>query len=162
MGDVGMIYYLLAIVVVILDQLSKWSIIQNMSVGESFPIIPGVFYLTSVRNTGAAWSMLEGQFLFFFIITVIVLIVTIYYMQKAGRKQPLFGLSLALIIGGTLGNFIDRLFRGEVVDFIHIYIVRYNFPVFNIADSSLFIGVVLLLIYLIRDEQKGKVKRDDE
>ncbi|TGB00218.1 lipoprotein signal peptidase [Sporolactobacillus shoreae] len=151
-----MIYYLVALVIFLLDQLSKWMVIRNMSVGESISIIPNVFYLTSLRNTGAAWNILEGQFIFFFIITVAVLAVVIYYMQKAGRKQPLLGLSLAFIIGGTVGNFSDRLFRGEVVDFIHVYIVHYNFPVFNLADSSLFIGVILLIIYLFLDGRKEK------
>lgn len=151
-----MIYYLVALVIFLLDQLSKWMVIRNMSVGESISIVPNVFYLTSLRNTGAAWNILEGQFIFFFIITVAVLAVVIYYMQKAGRKQPLLGLSLAFIIGGTVGNFSDRLFRGEVVDFIHVYIVHYNFPVFNLADSSLFIGVILLIIYLFLDGRKEK------
>lgn len=151
-----MIYYLVALVIFLLDQLSKWMVIRNMSVGESISIVPNVFYLTSLRNTGAAWNILEGQFIFFFIITVAVLAVVIYYMQKAGRKQPLLGLSLAFIIGGTVGNFSDRLFRGEVVDFIHMYIVHYNFPVFNLADSSLFIGVILLIIYLFLDGRKEK------
>lgn len=151
-----MIYYLVALAVLLLDQLSKWMVIRNMNVGESISIIPNVFYLTSLRNTGAAWSILEGQFVFFFIITAVVLSVVIYYMQKVGRKQPLLGTALAFIIGGTLGNFSDRLFRGEVVDFIHVYIVHYNYPVFNLADSSLFIGVLLLIIYLIIDGRKGK------
>jgi signal peptidase II len=149
-----MIYYALAVLVLIIDQCSKWMVIHNMELGQSIPIIPDFFYFTSIRNNGAAWSMFEGQFIFFFIITVVVLAVVIYYMQKLGRKQPLLGTSLGFIIGGTLGNFVDRLIRGEVVDFIHVYIINYSFPVFNIADSSLFIGVVLLIIYLFLDGKK--------
>ncbi|GGL44631.1 signal peptidase II [Sporolactobacillus putidus] len=149
-----MIFYILAGIILALDQLSKWMVVHNMIVGEDLPIIPHVFYLTSLRNTGAAWNILEGQFVFFFIITAIVLGIVIYYMQKVGRKQPLLGTALALIIGGTLGNFSDRLFRGEVVDFIHFYIIHYSYPVFNIADSSLFIGVVLIVIYLFVDGRK--------
>ncbi|RYM07245.1 lipoprotein signal peptidase [Sporolactobacillus sp. THM7-7] len=149
-----MIYYALAFIILLLDQASKWLVVQNMNVGESIPILPRFFYITSLRNTGAAWSILEGQFAFFFIVTVIVLVIVIYYMQKAGRKQPLLGTSLAFIIGGTLGNFIDRLFRGEVVDFIHVFLFRYSYPVFNLADSSLFIGVGLMIIYLIKDGRK--------
>ncbi|EST13127.1 signal peptidase II [Sporolactobacillus laevolacticus] len=149
-----MIYYALAVFVLLIDQLSKWLVIQNMQIGDSVTIIPGFFYLTSIRNTGAAWSILEGQFFFFFIITVVVLAVVIYYMQKYGRKHPLLGTSLGFIIGGTLGNFFDRMFRGEVVDFIHVYLVHYSFPVFNLADSSLFIGVILLIIYLFLDGKK--------
>lgn len=149
-----MIFYIIALIILLIDQASKWMVVQNMSIGEDIPIIPHVFYITSLRNSGAAWNILEGQFVFFFIITVVVLGAVIYYMQKAGRKQPLLGTALALIIGGTLGNFSDRLFRGEVVDFIHFYIVRYSYPVFNVADSSLFIGVVLVIIYLFVDGRK--------
>lgn len=149
-----MIYYIAACVILMIDQLTKWLVVRNMTVGQSIPIIPDVFYLTSLRNTGAAWSILEGQFVFFFIVTFAALVILIYYMQKAGRKQPLLGMALALIIGGTLGNFIDRLFRGEVVDFIHVYIIHYSFPVFNAADSSLSIGVVLLLLYLFLDGRR--------
>jgi lipoprotein signal peptidase len=155
-GGQEMIYYLIALAVFILDQLAKWLVIQNMQIGENIPIIPNFFYLTSLRNSGAAWSILQGQFTVFFVITILVLGTVIYFMQKAGRKQPLFGTSLGLIIGGTLGNFSDRLFRGEVVDFIHVYPFGYNFPVFNLADSSLFIGVGLLLIYMYLDGKKAK------
>ncbi|RYL95401.1 lipoprotein signal peptidase [Sporolactobacillus sp. THM7-4] len=150
-----MIFYILALIILLVDQISKWIIVQNLNVGESIQIVPHVFYITSLRNTGAAWNILEGQFVFFFIITVIVLAIVIFYMQKAGRKQPLLGTSLAFIIGGTLGNFLDRLFRGEVVDFIHVYVFGYNYPVFNIADSSLFTGVGLMILYLFRDGRKG-------
>ncbi|MFC7392483.1 signal peptidase II [Scopulibacillus cellulosilyticus] len=151
-----MIYYGLAIIVLIIDQLSKWLIVKNMFVGESFQIIPHVLYLTSVRNTGAAWSILQGKMFFFFIVTIVVLIVVIYYMQKIGRFRPLLGIALALIIGGTLGNFLDRLFRGEVVDFIHVYIFTYNFPTFNVADSMLCIGVILVFIFMFLEEKKEK------
>jgi signal peptidase II len=151
-----MVYYLLALTVFVLDQLTKWLVVRNMQIGESISIIPHFLYFTSLRNTGAAWNILEGQRTIFFVITVLVLGTVIYFMQKAGRGQPLFGTSLGLIIGGTLGNFSDRLLRGEVVDFVHVYPFGYNFPVFNLADSSLFIGVVLLLIYLYLDGKKAK------
>lgn len=151
-----MIYYFLALAIFILDQLSKWLVVRNMQIGENITLIPNFFYLTSLRNAGAAWSILQGQFTVFFVITVVVLGTVIYFMQKAGRKQPLLGTALGLIIGGTLGNFSDRLLRGEVVDFIHVYIFGYNYPVFNLADSSLFIGVGLLLIYMYLDGKKAK------
>ncbi|MBM7644289.1 signal peptidase II [Scopulibacillus daqui] len=151
-----MIYYGLAVIVLMIDQLSKWLIVKNMYIGESFQIIPKFLYLTSVRNTGAAWSILQGKMAFFFIVTIIVLIVVVYYMQKIGRVRPLLGIALALIIGGTLGNFIDRLFRGEVVDFIHVYIFTYSFPTFNVADSMLVIGVILVFIYMFLEEKKEK------
>ncbi|RYL92889.1 signal peptidase II [Sporolactobacillus sp. Y61] len=149
-----MVYYFIALIVLIVDQLSKWLVVQNMTIGESIQLIPHIFYLTSLRNTGAAWNILEGQFVFFFLVTGVVLVIIIYYMQRYGRKQPLLGTALGLIIGGALGNFVDRLFRGEVVDFFHVYIFQYSFPVFNVADASLSIGVFFMIIYLLKDGKK--------
>ena len=82
----------------------------------------------------------------------------IFYMQKAAKGKRLLGISLAFMLGGAIGNFIDRVVRKEVVDFIHTFIFGYNFPVFNIADSALCIGVVLLMIVMLRDERETKEK----
>lgn len=149
-----MIYYVLALIVLILDQASKYVVSHYMQVGQSIPIIPNVFELTSLRNTGAAWSILEGKMIFFYIVSIVVLAIVIYYMQKIGRFRPLLGTSLGLIIGGTLGNFLDRLIHGKVVDFIHVYIGSYSYPIFNLADSALCIGAILLLIYSLKDGKK--------
>lgn len=151
-----MIYYLLAAVILILDQISKFVVSNTMQVNQSIPIIPHALYITSLRNTGAAWSILEGKMLFFYIITLVVLVIVIYYMQKIGRFRPLLGTSLGLIIGGTLGNFVDRLIHGQVVDFIHVFLGSYSYPIFNLADSALCIGAILLLIYSLREGKKEK------
>ena len=151
-----MIYYLMALVVLAIDQFTKWLIVKNMELGESIPIIDNVLYITSHRNRGAAWGMLQNQMWFFYIITVIFVIGVIYYIQKYGKQDKFLGLSLALILGGAIGNFIDRVWRKEVVDFIHTYIFSYNFPVFNIADSALCIGVVLILIQTLLEGKKAK------
>ncbi|WP_186003916.1 signal peptidase II [Parageobacillus genomosp. 1] len=140
------IYYMIALVVIAIDQWTKWLVVKYMRLGESIPIIPDVFYITSHRNRGAAWGILQGQFWLFYLITVIVVIGLIVYIQRLPRGERLFGVALGLMLGGAIGNFIDRLFRKEVVDFIHAYIGTYSFPVFNVADSSLTIGVVLLFI----------------
>jgi signal peptidase II len=140
------IYYIIALAVIAIDQWTKWLIVKYMRLGESIPIIPNVLYITSHRNRGAAWGILQGQFWLFYLITVIVVIGLIVYIQHLPRGERLFGVALGLMLGGALGNFIDRLFRKEVVDFIHTYIGTYSFPVFNIADSALTIGVVLLFI----------------
>jgi signal peptidase II len=95
---------------------------------------------------------------FFYVITAIVIIAIIFYIQKEAKGKWLLGVSLAFMLGGAIGNFIDRLLRKEVVDFIHTYIFNYNFPVFNIADSALVIGVVLLMIQMLRDERETKEK----
>ena len=141
-----MIYYIIALAVVAIDQWTKWLVVMYMRLGESIPIIPNGLYITSHRNRGAAWGILQGQFWLFYLITVIVVIGLIVYIQRLPRGERLFGVALGLMLGGAIGNFIDRLFRKEVVDFIHAYIGTYSFPVFNIADSALTIGVALLFI----------------
>lgn len=129
-----------------------------MHLGESIPVINDILYITSHRNRGAAWGILQGQMWLFYVITVIVIVAIVYYIQKEAKGKWLLGVSLAFMLGGAIGNFIDRLFRKEVVDFIHTYIFNYNFPVFNIADSALVIGVVLLMIQMLRDEKEAKEK----
>nr|WP_205597398.1 signal peptidase II [Neobacillus thermocopriae] len=151
-------YYLTALFIIILDQLTKWFIVNNMYIGESIPVIEDFLYITSHRNRGAAWGILQGQMWFFYVITVIVIIGLIYYLHRAAKGKMLLGISLAFMLGGAIGNFIDRVFRKEVVDFIHTYIFSYNFPVFNIADSALVIGVGLLMIQMIREERQSKEK----
>ncbi|MCM3726019.1 signal peptidase II [Neobacillus cucumis] len=153
-----MFYYLIAIFVILLDQFTKWLIVNNMFLGESITIIDRVLYITSHRNRGAAWGILQGQMWLFYVITIVVIVGIIFYLHKAARGKMLLGVSLALMLGGAIGNFIDRVLRKEVVDFIHTYIFSYNFPVFNIADSSLVIGVILLMIQMLLDERKSKEK----
>ncbi|MCA0983551.1 signal peptidase II [Halobacillus yeomjeoni] len=149
-------YYLLAIGVIILDQLTKWLVVMNMNLGESIPVVEDFLYLTSHRNQGAAWGILQGQMMFFYIITVIVIGVVVYYIQQYGKESRLSGVALSLILAGAIGNFIDRLFRKEVVDFVDTYIFSYNFPIFNVADSALVIGVILVMIATFLDERKKK------
>ncbi|MEK6453997.1 signal peptidase II [Caldifermentibacillus hisashii] len=151
-----MLYYLLSIIIIGFDQLTKWLIVKFMELGESIPVIENLFYITSHRNRGAAWGILQGQMWLFYLITVIVVIFIIYYLQKYAKGKPLYSISLAFMLGGAVGNFIDRLFRKEVVDFIDVKIFGYDFPIFNIADSSLTIGVILLIITMFFEERKEK------
>lgn len=151
-------YYGLAFLVIILDQWTKWLIVKKMELYESIPIIDRFFAITSHRNKGAAWGILPDQMMFFYIITVIVVIGIIYFMQKHARDSMLVAIALSLILGGAIGNFIDRLFRKEVVDFLDFIIFTYDFPIFNVADSSLCVGVFLFLIATIIDERKKKGK----
>jgi signal peptidase II len=146
-------YYLIALLLIGLDQLTKWLVVRNMYFGESIPIIDQVLYITSHRNTGAAWGILPGQMWFFYVITFLVIIFIIYYMQKHAKQHKWLGISLGMMLGGAIGNFIDRVFRQEVVDFIHVIIVNYHFPIFNVADSSLCIGVGLLFIQMLTEKK---------
>ncbi|WP_071459377.1 signal peptidase II [Bacillus massilinigeriensis] len=149
-------YYIIAIFVIALDQLTKLLIVKNMEQGDSIKLIDNFLYITSHSNRGAAWGILQNQMIFFYIITIIVVIGLVYYIQKAAKGKPLLGISLGLMLGGAVGNFIDRLFRKEVVDFIDTYIFGYDFPIFNIADSALVIGVGLLIVEMYREEREAK------
>ncbi|XJZ28429.1 signal peptidase II [Bacillota bacterium Lsc_1132] len=153
-----MFYYLLAFFIIVLDQFTKWLVVSKMKFGQSITIIDQFLYITSHRNRGAAWGILQGQMWLFYVITLIVIVAIVYYIQKAAKGKILLGISLALMLGGAIGNFIDRVFRKEVVDFIHTFIFTYDFPVFNVADSSLVIGVALLMIQMLRDERETKEK----
>ncbi|AAP10814.1 Lipoprotein signal peptidase [Bacillus cereus ATCC 14579] len=155
-GEMKMIYYVIALFVIAIDQISKWLIVKNMELGTSIPIIDNVLYITSHRNRGAAWGILENKMWFFYIITVVFVVFIVFYMKKYAKTDRLLGISLGLILGGAIGNFIDRVFRQEVVDFIHVYIFSYNYPVFNIADSALCIGVVLIIIQTLLEGKKAK------
>lgn len=154
------IYYGIALLIIALDQWTKWLVLKNMELGERISVIDPYLGWLSHRNRGAAWGMLEGQMWLFAIITVAVIIGILYYFHKHAKGQPLFQLSLMVILGGAVGNFIDRMLRGEVVDFVDVLIpvINYDFPIFNVADAALTVGVVLMIIYIIYDEKQQKKK----
>ncbi|MGD6772219.1 signal peptidase II [Staphylococcus simulans] len=144
--------------VLILDQFTKSYIVKTMSVGDSYSVIPGFLNITSHRNKGAAWGILSGKMGFFFLVTIIVLGLLTYFYVKEARGHFWMQMAISLLFAGALGNFIDRMKNGEVVDFIDTYIFGYDFPIFNVADSSLTVGVILILILLLFDSKKNKVK----
>ena len=146
--------------IIIIDQASKWLIVKSMDLGESIQLIENVLYITSHRNQGAAWGILQGQMWFFYIITAIVIVGIIVYIQRLDRREKLMGLALGFMLGGAIGNFIDRLFRKEVVDFINTYVFTYDFPIFNVADSALVIGVFLLLLQTFLEGKQSKENPD--
>jgi len=151
-------YYGLAAFVIILDQWTKWLIVKNMEFGERISVWDPWFGILSHRNRGAAWGMLEGQMWLFSIVTIAVIGAIIYFYHKEAKGKPLFQVGLMLLLGGAIGNFIDRLFRGEVVDFVDVLIpiMNYDFPIFNIADAALTIAVIVLMIGLIAEDKKEK------
>ncbi|ASK63567.1 signal peptidase II [Virgibacillus phasianinus] len=148
------VYYIIALILIVIDQVTKWIVVKNMELYEQITVVKDFFYLTSHRNKGAAWGILEGRMIFFYIITTIVVIGVIYALQKYGKESKLLAISLSFILGGAVGNFIDRIFRGEVVDFLDFNIFGYDYPIFNVADSSLVVGVILVLIGTFLDEKK--------
>lgn len=144
----------ITIIILVLDQITKFIIASSMKVGDSFEVIPNFLNITSHRNDGAAWGILSGKMSFFFIITIIILVVLIVFYIKEAKNNLLMQIAISLLFAGALGNFIDRLLHGEVVDFVDTYIFGYNFPIFNVADSSLTIGVLLIIIALLTDMKK--------
>jgi signal peptidase II len=146
---------LLILAVVALDQITKYAIEAQLSLGQSIEIIKGFFSLTYARNTGAAWSILTGQMTFFYIVSAIALVVMTYFLLKTDKKENLQRIALALLIAGTLGNFIDRLMFQYVRDFLDFIIIGYDFPIFNVADISLNVAIGLLILEAIL-EGRGK------
>lgn len=140
----------LVLVLIALDQLSKLWIVNNIPLGEVKPFLPGIFSLTYLQNRGAAFSILQDQQWFFALVTCIVIGVAIYYAYKMIHGSLWFLTGLLLIIAGGLGNFIDRMRLGYVVDMVHLDFM--DFAIFNVADSYLTIGVIVLMIALWKEE----------
>ena len=150
------IYYILAAIIVAVDQFTKFLTVQNIDLYEIVEVIPNVLSWMYIRNTGAAWSILEGQMWFFYLITIIVVGAVIYYLQKFGKNSRLFSIALALILAGSIGNFIDRIRFEYVIDMVRLEFI--NFPIFNVADMSLSIGVFLMIIFVFIYERNEKKK----
>ena len=143
------------VLLTIIDQATKLAAINYLRPAGSIPLIPEIFHLTYATNAGAAFGMFQGARWFFVILTVVVLSVMAYYYVKLPhtREYAWVRFCLILICGGALGNFIDRLLKGYVVDFLHVTFIR--FPIFNFADIFLVVGTFLLaiiMLFVIKDE----------
>lgn len=141
------------VLMILIDQIVKWAVVSNIKLGEVKSFIPSIMSLTYLQNTGAAFSMLENQQWLFAIITLVVIGGAIWYLIKNIKGS--FGLisGLTLIIAGGLGNFIDRLRQGFVVDMFQFDFI--NFAVFNVADTYLTFGVLIMLLVIIKEENNG-------
>lgn len=143
-------YYLaLMVILIAIDQLVKYLTAHNIDLNQVTSFIPNIMSLTNLRNDGAAWSILQGQQWLFTIISIIALIVMGYYLWHF-RAVKAYGFSITFILAGTLGNFIDRLRLGYVVDMFQLDFI--NFPIFNVADSCLTVGVIWLIIAVWKEE----------
>ena len=138
-----------ALVVLILDRLTKSLVVDWVCYGDMVPVVPGFFDLTYVRNTGAAFSLMAGARdsvrLPFLVLTSLAAVVVLFYFIRITRPEHRLVLfALSLILGGAAGNLIDRAFYGSVIDFIYWHIGGYYWPAFNIADSGITVGVTIL------------------
>lgn len=145
-----------AAAVLLLDQVSKLAVRNLMDVSRSIPILPGIFHLTHVRNSGAAFGMLADQRFFFFAITGAVIAFILVYYARARPTDLVLLTALGLELGGAVGNLIDRLTLGTVTDFLDF---RF-WPVFNVADSSIVVGVGLIGIVMIKNARRHARERE--
>jgi signal peptidase II len=146
--------------IVVVDQITKAIVDRTMALHHSIPIIDGLFNLTYVRNTGAAFGIFAGSHEVFrrpFLIGVSIVAIGFIFVMLKRLREDATGLAVALafILGGAIGNLIDRVGYGEVIDFLDVYWANYHWPAFNVADSFITIGVTITLIYLL------KAKGDD-
>ena len=143
----------IVLLLIALDQLVKSYIVQQIPLGEVRSWIPNFVSLTYLQNRGAAFSILQDQQWLFAIITLVVMVGAIWYLHKHMEDSLWMVLGLTLIISGGLGNFIDRVSQGFVVDMFHLDFI--NFAIFNVADSYLTVGVIILLIAMLKEEING-------
>lgn len=145
---------IIATIIVIIDQVLKIVIDNILSINESIQVIPNVFYITKVYNTGAAWSLFEGSGILLIIIAIVAFFLLLkYQIYFMGNKRNT--LAFAFIYGGLVGNLIDRVIYGYVIDYLHFFIFDYSFPVFNLADIAIVVGFLLVIIAIIKGEEHG-------
>lgn len=150
---------LYAIVLIVIDYISKIIISNYISLNTSIPIIGNFLRLTYVRNTGAAFSIFSNYTYLLAVISILVILLILYYVYRKKYVSGFDALCYGLLLGGATGNLIDRLIYGYVVDFISIRIVKYNFPVFNLADSFIVIAFILLILVEIKKDILVKRKK---
>jgi signal peptidase II len=147
----GPVFYLVASLVLVIDQVTKQWIMRTMILGESREILGSFFQLTYVLNEGAAFGLDLGGRWSFIVVTVLVAAFILFYYSRSERTLTARW-ALALILGGALGNLVDRVRLGEVVDFLHLSAAGFSWPIFNVADIGVSVGVGLLAIHLFRKE----------
>ena len=150
--------------VILFDQLTKAWIMATLPVHQGFPVVDGLINIVHVRNPGAAFGFLAGaapafRSVFFIAVTVVALLIIFQYLRKARVEERSLVVALALIVGGALGNLVDRVRFGEVVDFLDVYLGDYHWPAFNVADSAISVGAALLAIILLGRPKEGAQER---
>ena len=150
--------YKITSIILMLDQFIKIIVNHNMKINTGLQIIPHFFSLTFVKNTGAAFSILEDSTLLLIVISVVfIIILDRYIKQEKNFTKPLV-ISLGMIMGGIFGNLIDRIIHHGVIDYLDFTIFKYHFPIFNLADIGITVGVFILLISMIKDGIKERTK----
>ncbi|NLN37978.1 MAG: lipoprotein signal peptidase [Smithella sp.] len=157
------IFILGAAVIIALDQITKAAITSRLMLHEAYPVIPGLFNLVYVLNPGAAFGFLADasatfRYVFFTGITVVAAGLIVYYLVKTNPRNLILASSLTLIFGGAIGNLIDRIRFGSVVDFLDFYLGAAHWPAFNVADSAITVGAALMIWEMILHRKEKKTK----
>ncbi len=152
----------IAVAITFLDQFTKSLVIQYFFLHESLPIVPGFFDLRHIHNTGAAWGMFAGGYLWLALLSVIMLGVIVVFRKSFLSKSILDRICLGFIVGGIVGNLIDRVRLQYVVDFLDFYCGSHHFPAFNVADSAICVGVGLYIISQILTARKSATSVEDQ
>jgi signal peptidase II len=147
-------FFLIAVLVLLLDRITKWAVASNIALHDSVPVVPGCFRLTHVQNTGAAFGLFAesaAQWKVGALVTfsVLALIVVSALLWRNSHSLSTTTIGLSLILGGAMGNLWDRMFSGHVVDFLDFYLGSYHWPAFNVADSAIVIGAILLVSEIV-------------
>lgn len=147
----------LSVAVIIIDQFTKYLIVQNIEYSSIVRLLP-FLNLTLIHNTGAAYGFL-GQFgiwasLFFIATAAVISLVLCWWLYRLPRENNWMGISLSLILGGAIGNLIDRILYGYVIDFVHFHLTTWSFAIFNVADAAITIGAVMLILDIFRGKKK--------
>jgi signal peptidase II len=146
-------------IVLVLDQATKLFIDRTMDLHTSIPVLPDFFSITYIRNKGAAFGLLANSSFrlpFFIMISIVAVVVIIAVFRKLRPEQQLTAVALALIFSGALGNLIDRVRLGEVIDFLDVHWYQHHWPAFNVADSAICVGVFLLACDMLLEERRQK------
>ena len=145
---------------ILLDQLTKLLVSGGMELHESITVIPGLFHITYHQNRGAAWGMLADQRWVFILVSTVTIVAILSFLIRTKRRDPLMITALAMILSGGIGNMIDRLALGYVVDMIHAVFI--DFPIFNVADSFVCVGAALLFLSVLFEAKEETAKAAEE
>jgi len=156
-----MSFYLIALGIILLDRATKLVIIQTLRLGQGIPVIPGFFDIVFVLNPGAAFGFLatlseEVRNPLFILISILAVVLIVFYHTRYLRSHRLVSVALGLVLGGAVGNLIDRLYYGMVVDFLDVHAGPYHWPAFNVSDSAISVGVGLMILDMLLDWRRER------
>jgi len=157
-----MLVFLIGLAIFLLDQFTKQAVRTGFTYGESRPVIDGFFNLVYVRNDGAAWNMLSGRGVILILVSIAVLLLLLIYHRSFLQERFSHKILLGLMIGGILGNLVDRIRFGWVTDFLDFQFGSYHYPSFNVADSAICIAVGLYIIFNFFQKKEDETANEHE